>query len=370
MSTVGAMDRIFNFSSGPATLPLPVLQQVQRELLSLPDYGASMLEISHRSAKVLEIMEAAKERLRQLLSIPASYRILFLQGGARLQFSMVPMNLLRGTRRPADYLLTGTWGVNAMKEARLEGAVRTAWDGKSFDYDRVPTPGELDLDAGAPYLHLTSNETIQGVQFPGDPEWATAPVVCDASSDLLSRSIDVEQYGLIYACAQKNAGPAGVTVVIIRDDLVERSGESLPGYLSYRVHAEARSRWNTPPTFGIYIVGLVAKWLLEEIGGLTAMERRNREKARLLYDAIDESGGFYRGHAQPQSRSLMNVAFRLPNERLEREFIRQASAHELEGLKGHRALGGIRASIYNAMPIEGVKALRDFMVEFRDRRVE
>ena len=329
-----------------------------------------MLEISHRSAKVFEIMETAEERLRQLLSIPQSYRVLLLQGGARMQFSMVPMNLLRGARRPADYLLTGLWGVNASKEARLEGAVRTVWDGKSVDYDRVPNPSELDLKMDAPYLYVTSNETIQGVQFPGDPEWAPAPVVCDASSDLLSRPIDIEQYGLIFACAQKNAGPAGVTIVIICDDLLERSGRSLPGYLSYRVHAEAKSRWNTPPTFGIYIVGLVAEWLLEEVGGLAVMERRNRKKARLLYEAIDESGGFYRGHAQPNSRSLMNVTFRLPSERLEREFIRQASARDLEALKGHRALGGIRASIYNAMPIEGVQALRDFMVEFRDRRAE
>jgi len=365
MSIKTAVDRVFNFSPGPAVLPLPVLEEAQQDLLSLPGCGASILEISHRSKQFLQILEATEQRLRELVSIPSNYKVIFLQGGARLQFSMVPMNLLRGTGKTADYVLTGSWGKYALQEARREGPTRVVWDGKATNYDRLPSTKELRWDASAAYVHFTSNETIQGVQFPTDPA-TDAVVVCDASSDFLYRPIDVSRYGLIYACAQKNSGPAGVTIVIIREDLLERSQESLPGYLNYAAHVQENSLYNTPPTFGIYIVGLVVKWLMDDVGGLENMFQLNREKAGLLYDVVDAHPDFYRGHAHPESRSLMNVTFRLPSDDLEAEFLQAAAKHRLETLKGHRSVGGIRASIYNAMPREGVQALRDFMVDFRD----
>jgi phosphoserine aminotransferase len=280
---------------------------------------------------------------------------------------MIPMNLLRGSSVPADYVLTGSWSKYAFQEAVKEGSARVAWDGKATNYDRFP-PGELPIDDRAPYAYITSNETIQGVQYPVEPETRGVPLVCDASSDFLSRPVNVEKYGVLYACAQKNAGPAGVTIVIIRRDLVDRSPDGLPGYLSFRNHAAENSLWNTPPTFAIYVVGLVAGWLQDEVGGLERMAERNRRKAELLYDVIDDSDGFYRGHAQPGSRSLMNVTFRLPTEALEREFIAEGARRQLDGLAGHRSVGGIRASIYNAMPVEGVESLRDFMRDFRDHR--
>jgi len=357
-------DRVYNFSAGPAVLPLPVLEQAQRELLALPDVGSSVLEISHRSKAFSAIHESAKETLKSLLSIPDNYRILFLQGGARLQFSMIPMNLLRGTDSAAEYVLTGSWGKKACDDAKKEGAVRVVWDGKETNYDRLPTADQLDLAPDAAYVYITSNETIQGVQFPAEPDTGDVPLVCDASSDFLHRPVDVSRYGILFACAQKNAGPAGVTIVIIRDDLLERSQDSLPGYLDYRIHAKNDSLWNTPPSFGVYIVGLVARWLQDDIGGLDKMYQINREKSAMLYDVIDESEGFYRGHAQPDCRSVMNVAFRLPTEELDKEFIAQAETHGLCTLKGHRSVGGMRASIYNAMPVEGVQALRDYMRDF------
>ena len=357
-------ERVFNFSAGPAVLPVPVLEQAQQELLGLPGVGASVLEISHRSKAFSEIHQSAKERLKSLLSLPDNYHILFLQGGARLQFSMVPMNLQRGADSVSDYILTGSWGKKAREEAERTGTVRIAWDGKETNYDRLPTPAQMDLNPDADYVHFTSNETIQGVQFQGEPDAGDVPLVCDASSDFLHRPLDVTRYGMLYAGAQKNAGPAGITVVVIRDDLLERSQDSLPGYLNYRLHRDGDSLWNTPPAFGIYIVGLVARWLLEDIGGLDNMYERNRQKAQMLYEAIDESDGFYRGHAQPDCRSLMNVAFRLPTEDLEKKFLAEAESHKLTTLKGHRSVGGIRASIYNAMPAEGVVALRDFMRNF------
>lgn len=358
-------DRVFNFSAGPAVLPLPVLEQAQRELLALPEVGASVLEISHRSKAFSEIHQSAKTSLKGLLSIPDNYHVLFLQGGARLQFSMIPMNLLRGSDSPADFVLTGTWGKKAREEAEKEGTVRVVWDGKETNYDRLPAADSLDLDPGAAYVYITSNETIQGVQFPTEPDTGGVPLVCDASSDFLHRPVDINRYGILFACAQKNAGPAGVTVVIIRDDLLERSQDSLPGYLNYRIHADNDSLWNTPPAFGVYMVGLVARWLQDEIGGLEKMYERNRDKARLLYEVIDESDGFYRGHARPECRSVMNVTFRLPTEELEKKFLAEAEANGLCTLKGHRSVGGMRASIYNAMPVEGVQALRDFMRDFR-----
>jgi phosphoserine aminotransferase len=360
--------RVFNFSAGPAVLPVPVLERARDEMLCLPGAGASVLEISHRSPEFLEILEAAKQNLKRLLSIPNGYHILFLQGGSRLQFSMIPMNLLRGQPLPADYILTGSWGVAAHKEAVKEGPVHIAWDGKETGYDRLPSDAELDLRDAAAYVYYTSNETIEGVQFATEPSAGNVPLVCDASSDFLHRPLDLNRYGLIYACAQKNAGPAGVTVVILRDDLLERSDANLPGYLNFRTHAENDSTYNTPPTFAIYLLHLVTEWLLNDIGGLAAMYQLNQRKAELLYQVIDQSHGFYRGHARPDCRSVMNVTFRLPSDELEKQFLSEAKRRNLHSLKGHRSVGGIRASIYNAMPWEGVVALGEFMREFVDQR--
>jgi phosphoserine aminotransferase len=364
MTTNVSADRVFNFSAGPAVLPLSVLEQVQSELLALPGCGASILEISHRSRQFIAILDEAQQRLRDLLSIPQNYKILFLQGGSRLMFSMVPMNLLRGQPGPADYALTGSWGKKALAEAKREGKTNIVWDGSSTNYDRVPAWCDVGHSDQSAYVHITSNETIEGVQFHEHPDTGDVPLVCDSSSDFLCRPIPVEQYGLIYACAQKNAGPAGVTVVILREDLLERSQAALPGYLNFANHAAENSLYNTPPTFAIYVLGLVARWLGEEVGGLAKMEQRNREKAALLYDVIDQSDGFYRGHSAPECRSIMNVTFRLAQEELEARFLKEAEHQGLASLKGHRSVGGIRASIYNAMPLEGVTALREFMKDF------
>jgi phosphoserine aminotransferase len=362
-------DRVFNFSPGPAVLPVPVLEEAQRELVALPGVGMSILEISHRSKAFDAILAEATQGIRDLLGVPAGYHILFMQGGASLQFYMVAMNLLRGTGKTADYILTGTWGKKAIDEGRREGETRVAWDGKATNYDRLPKAGELKLNADAAYVHFTSNETIQGVEFAGEPAGTiAAPLVCDASSNFLSRPIAVEKYGLIYACAQKNAGPSGVTVVIARDDLIERAPASLPPMLDYRQYAANESRYNTPPTFGIYVVMLICRWLKNQIGGLAKMHEANRAKAALLYDVLDKHPKFYQGHAQPDCRSLMNVTFRLPNEELEKAFLDGAKQHKLIDLKGHRSVGGIRASIYNAMPREGVETLRQYMVDFVTKR--
>jgi phosphoserine aminotransferase len=360
-------ERVFNFSPGPATLPLPVLQEVQQNLLALPGVGASVLEISHRSKTFEEMIAQAEANIRALLSLPEEYHVLFLQGGASLQFSQVPMSFLRGTGRSADYIVTGSWAKRALAEAQREGAVRIVWDGKADNYSRVPKHGEYEIDPSAAYVHFTSNETIQGIQFPAEPEVGDVPLVCDASSDFLSRPIDVRRYGLIYAGAQKNVGPAGVTIVIIRQDMLEQVPDDLPTMLNYRVHAEHRSLYNTPPVFAVYVVMLVTRWLLENIGGLEQMHAINRQKAQLLYEAIDRSEGFYRGHAQPDSRSLMNVTWRLPSEELEAQFVKEAKEAGLHELKGHRSVGGIRASMYNAMPIEGVRTLVEFMEHFRQK---
>ncbi len=361
-------NRIFNFSAGPAILPVKALEEAQRDLVALPGVGMSIMEISHRSKPADEVFAAADANLRTLLGLPSHYKILFLQGGASLQFSMVPMNLLRGEGKSADYILTGSWGDKAIKEAKKEGSPRVAWTGKADNYVRVPNNSELDLNPQAVYVHYTSNETIQGVEFPSEPETGGVPLVCDASSDILSHPINIEKYGLIYAGAQKNAGPAGLTLVIIREDMVERCAENLGSVLSYRIHAENKSLYNTPPVFAIYMTLLVTKWLIEDIGGLAKMEELNRRKAGLLYEAIDASSGFYRPHAQKDCRSIMNVTWRLPSEDLEKDFVSEAKKQGLDGLKGHRSVGGIRASIYNAMPEAGVSALRDFMTDFQKRR--
>jgi phosphoserine aminotransferase len=360
-------ERVFNFSPGPATLPLPVLQEVQQNLLALPGVGASVLEISHRSKTFEEIIAQAEANIRALLNLPEEYHVLFLQGGASLQFSQVPMSFLRGTGRSADYIVTGSWAKRALAEAQREGSVRIVWDGKADNYSRVPKHGEYEIDPSAAYVHFTSNETIQGIQFPAEPETGDVPLVCDASSDFLSRPIDVKRYGLIYAGAQKNVGPAGVTIVIIRQDMLEQVPDDLPTMLNYTVHVEHRSLYNTPAVFAVYVVMLVTRWLLENIGGLEQMHAINQQKAQLLYEAIDRSEGFYRGHAQPDSRSLMNATWRLPSEELEVQFVKEAKEAGLHELKGHRSVGGIRASIYNAMPIDGVRTLVEFMEHFRQK---
>ncbi len=356
--------RVYNFSPGPAMLPLPALEEAQRDLLALPGTGISILEISHRSKAFEKIINQAEANLRSLLGIPDNYRVLFLQGGALLQFGMVPMNLLGGAGKSADYILSGTWSKKAHDEAKTQGPSRVAWDGKPGNFNRVPKQSELKLDANAAYAYFAVNETIQGVEFTQEPAVGDVPLVCDASSNFLSRPVAVEKYGLLFACAQKNAGPSGVTVVIIRDDLVERSPTNLPSMLNYKVLAEGKSLLNTPPTFAIYMVKLVTDWLVNEIGGLAKMAEINRRKAKLLYDVIDQSQGFYQGHAEPASRSMMNVAFRLANPAHDEPFVKQAAARGLCELKGHRSVGGCRASIYNAMPIEGVQLLADFMGEF------
>jgi phosphoserine aminotransferase len=362
--------RVFNFSAGPAVLPEPVLAEAQRDLMALPGVGASILEISHRSATFENIIQQAETNIRQLLAIPDNYALLFLQGGGRLMFSMIPMNLMGGGRRLSNYLITGSWSKYAAQEAVKFGEARVVWDGKATNYDRLPANADLKLDPKAAYLYYASNETIQGVQFATEPVAGEIPLVCDASSDFLSRPVDIRKYGIYYACAQKNAGPAGLTVVAIRKDLLERSSEMLPGYLNFQIHAEARSLWNTAPTFPIYILMLVTKWLITDIGGMEKMEAQNRAKAKLLYDVIDASDGFYSGHAQPAVRSMMNVSFRLPSEEMTNKFVKGAEERGMTDLKGHRSVGGIRASIYNAMPIEGVEKLRDFIVEFREENAK
>ncbi len=357
--------RVYNFSAGPAVLPVPALEEAQRHLLALPGAGSSILEISHRSKTFTQIIEQAEANVRELLGIPDTYHVLFLQGGAQMQFAMAPMNLLAGTGKSADYVLTGSWGKKALSEAKTQGPTRVAFDGAAGNYNRIPNREELDLDPDAVYVHITSNETIGGVQFPTEPDTGGVPLVCDASSDFLSRPVSIERYGILYACAQKNAGPAGVTIVIIRDDLCRRSPPTLPSMLSYKLHADAGSLLNTAPTFAVYMVNLVTKWLLEDVGGLAAIDRINRDKAQLLYDCIDAAEGFYAVHAEPGSRSVMNVAFRLKDPALEEPFLKEAEQHDLVALKGHRSVGGCRASIYNAMPVEGVKALCQFMDDFR-----
>jgi phosphoserine aminotransferase len=358
-------DRVWNFSAGPAALPPEVLERASERVRELPGAGASILEISHRSVAFEAVIEEAEANLRDLLEIPPSHRVLFLQGGASLQFSMVAMNLLRGSAAPAAYVVTGSWGQKALAEARREGPVEVLWDGAEGGYASVPDLGDLDVPAGAPYLHVTSNETIQGVEYPAGFEPAGGPpLVCDASSDFLSRPLPVERYGLLYAGAQKNAGAAGLTVAIVREDLLERIPNGLPAMLDYRTYAKHRSLYNTPPVFAIEVLRLVTRWLRDEIGGLDKMAECNREKAALLYEAIDRSEGFYRGHAEPAARSLMNVTFRLPSPELEAAFIAEAAERGLVELKGHRSVGGIRASIYNALPIEGIRALVERMSAF------
>ncbi len=363
-------ERVVSFSPGPGVLPLPVLEQIQAEIVSLPGVGASPLEVSHRGAWFTGVLERAVDDLGALLDIPDTHRIVFCPGGASMQFSMVALNLPADERHPADVVVTGSWGAAAHRELTRLGPTRLAWSGSDAGYTRVPTPEELvgALSPGARLAHVTTNETIHGVRFASLPSTPSGvPLVADVSSDFLSGPLDIGRTGIVYAGAQKNAGPAGVAVVIVREDLIGRAPDGLPKLLDYRTYIEHGSLYNTPPVFAIYVIGLVARWLRDEIGGLESMRVRNEHKAALLYDEIDAAPGFYRGHAEPASRSLMNVTWRLPDDELERTFVEEAAAQGLTELRGHRSVGGIRTSIYNAMPLDGVEALAAFMRSFRDR---
>lgn len=357
--------KIYNFSAGPSVLPEPVLEKAQSEMLSLNGIGMSVMEISHRSDHFEAILHSAEHGIRGLLQVPDNYKILFLQGGATLQFSMVPMNFL-GRGQTADYIVTGAWGAKALHEAKRCDNAKAIYSTEDSGFTTVPSQEELRFSKNAQYIHYVSNETIDGVEFKYDLDGAGIPVVCDASSNILSKPIDIEKYALIYAGAQKNIGPSGVTVVIIRDDMLEKVPEDQHSLLDYRHIAQNGSMANTPNTWGIYIISLVCGWLRDQ-GGLEAMAKKNEEKAKALYDAIDGSDGFYAGHAKCDARSLMNVTFRLPSEELDILFCNKAEVNGLDGLRGHRTVGGIRASIYNAFPKEGVEHLIEFMKDFAER---
>ena len=356
--------RIFNFAAGPAVLPLEVLEQVQRDLIALPGVGMSILEISHRSKPFDEIIQGAEADLRKLAGIPDGCHVLFLQGGASLQFSMVPMNFLPAGAS-ADYIVTGVWSQKAVKEAKRVGGVKIAATTEGESFKRVPKQNELQLDPNAAYVHYTTNNTIYGTEWHYMPSVGNVPLVADMSSDIFSRPIEASKFAMIYAGAQKNLAPAGVTLAILRDDMVKRTPTTLPTMLQYAVHAENKSLYNTPPVFPIYVMRLVLAWLLKN-GGLEAIEKKNIKKADTLYREIDRTG-FYRGHADKDSRSRMNITFRLPNEDLEKKFAKEATAAGMDGLKGHRSVGGLRASVYNAFPQEGVDTLVQFMQEFEKK---
>lgn len=353
--------RIYNFNAGPAALPLMVLEQIKQEMLDFRSTGMSLLEISHRSKPFEAVLEDAIARARRLLGLDDSYHVLFLQGGASLQFAMVPMNLAT-PGKPLDYVDTGTWSTKAIKEARVLGKdVKIIASSEESEFTYIPE--KIPVDPDAAYLHITSNNTIRGTQWQTFPDPAGVPMISDMSSDIFSRRIDPRPFALIYAGAQKNMGPAGVTLVVIRNDMLERIPKDLPAMLKYTTYTANNSLYNTPPCFAIYVSGLVLKWIEETIGGIDAMEKANNEKAQLLYGYID-SQDFYRGTARPDSRSRMNVTFRLPDPELEKQFLAEATTAGLGGLKGHRSVGGCRASIYNATTFEGVKALVDFMKDF------
>ncbi len=357
-----------NFSGGPGVLPASVLAQTQQAIAEVPEVGLSILGISHRSEWFAQVVAEAEDNIRRLLGLPEGYAVLFLQGGATLQFSMIPMLLLKGTGKTAEYLRTGYWSTKAIPEARNEGAVEILWDGEAEGFQRLPRDSELTFSPDAAYFHYVSNETVEGLQFNRVLGLDGVPRVCDMSSDFLSRPFDPERFDLIYAHAQKNLGPAGITIVILRKELLARTPKGLPSLLDYRCHLQAHSIYNTPPVFAIYVVLLVTRWLLGDIGGLAAMADLNARKAATLYGQLDASDGFYRGWAAREDRSHMNVSFRLASPALEAEFLAAAEAAGFSGLAGHRSLGGIRASIYNAMTLEAVQALVAFMADFQQRR--
>jgi phosphoserine aminotransferase len=359
------MSRIWNFSAGPAVLPEEVLREAQGELLDWHGAGCGVMEMSHRGKEFMSIVEGAEADLRELMGIPANYKVLFLQGGATQQFAQIPMNLLGG--RSADYIVTGSWSKKALKEAMRFGTVRCAATTENSGFTRLPEAEEVRLDPRAAYLHVCTNETIHGVEVPDEHLARTdVPLVADMSSHILSRPVDVEKYALIYAGAQKNIGPSGLTLVIVREDLIGRAPGNIPSVMDYAVMAENGSMLNTPPTFAIYIAGLVFQWLKRQ-GGLAAVEKANVEKAGLLYGCIENSGGFYRNPVDKTCRSRMNVPFTLANSELDAAFLAESKAAGLAALKGHKSVGGMRASIYNAMPLAGVQALVAFMNDFANK---
>lgn len=357
--------RAYNFNAGPSALPVEVLEKAQEELVNFNNSGMSIMEMSHRSKDYEAVHNDAIARLKSLYSIPDNYEVLFLQGGASLQFTMVPMNFLKDDQT-ASYILTGSWSEKAFKEAKLFGQPQEAASSKENAYRNIPALEEIHFNETDAYVHLTSNNTIYGTEWKQFPQTGEVPLVADMSSDILSKPIDVSNFGIIYAGAQKNLGPSGVTVVIIRKDLLEKANTTIPTMLKYSTHADSNSLYNTPPTFGIYMLGEVLKWV-EEKGGLEAIAKNNEEKAKVIYDVIDNSNGFYKGHATTDSRSLMNITFRVTDEELEKQFLAEAKEAGFVGLNGHRSVGGCRASAYNAVPFEACKALADFMIEFQNK---
>ncbi len=356
--------RVHNFNAGPAALPLPVLEEIQEEMLDFKGSGMSILEVSHRSKWFDDVINEAVERTKKLLDLGDDFHVVFIQGGASLQFCMIPMNLAL-ENKPVDFIDTGTWSTKAIKEAKIQGKdVRVIASSEDRNYSYIPNDFKVDDDAA--YLHITSNNTIKGTQWAQFPESGDVPIICDMSSDIMSRRFDVRPFGLIYAGAQKNIGPSGTAMVIIRKDMLDRVPDNIPTMLKYSTFSEKNSMFNTPACMIVYTINLVLKWLEETIGGLEKMEEINREKAGMLYDFFDQSD-FYQGTTEKDSRSLMNVTFRLPSEDLEKKFVAEALKEDLGGLKGHRSVGGCRASIYNATGIDGVKALVEFMVEFEKK---
>ena len=361
----GMSNRAYNFNAGPAALPLEVLEQAQEQFVEYKGSGMSLMEMSHRGAIYEGVHHEAEQLLRELLGIPNNYKVLFIQGGASTQFAMVPMNLLQ-PGKVASYVSTGSWATKAIQEAKLFGETAIAASSEADKFTRIPSADELKIAPESAYLHLTSNETIEGTQWAEYPDTGSVPLVADMSSDILCRPLNISQFGLIYAGAQKNLGPSGVTIVIIREDLIGAPSMTVPTMLRYSTHAKNDSLYNTPPTFAIYMTNLVLNWVKAQ-GGAAAIEKINKEKAGLLYGAIDGSDGFYLGVAQEGSRSIMNVTFRLGSEELEKQFAKESEAQGFVGLKGHRSVGGLRASIYNAVPLASVKALVDFMDDFKRR---
>ena len=357
--------RAYNFNAGPSALPVEVLEKAQQQLVNFRESGMSIMEMSHRSAIFDEVHNEAIALLKKLHAIPENYEVLFLQGGASLQFTMIPMNFLQADQK-ASYVLSGSWSEKAFKEAKFFGTPVEAASTKENQYRNIPALADIQFNEDDAYVHITSNNTIYGTQWKEFPETGNVSLVADMSSDILSKPVDVSKFGLIYAGAQKNLGPSGVTVVIIRKDLLEKANKNIPTMLKYTTHADSNSLYNTPPTFGIYMLGEVLKWV-ESKGGVAEIAKHNELKAKVIYDAIDNSNGFYKGHATPESRSLMNITFRVADEELEKQFLAEAKAAGFVGLNGHRSVGGCRASTYNAVPLEACEALRDFMVAFQQK---